>query len=201
MILSFRAKIVLGKNVGGHDEKSICNGYGCFGHFHSCGLFGFEIAPVSGTATDVSSDGKASATVERIPVGRRVVEVKANTGATMYAVADVKAGDDNIAVNWGTTAVGAVYYELCKSQEIKDIDASEFSSAIDVTKHACLIDAAKIAADYIIGSIKSSSNYVKSTVTVTAKVYGYEGKTVQIADPSSRLVKKVTRQVKSLIRF
>lgn len=151
-------------------------------------VFGFEIAPVSGTATDVSSDGKASATVDGIPVGRRVVEVKANTGATLYAVADVKAGENNVAVNWGTTAVGAVYYELCKSQEIKDIDASEFSSAIDVTKHACLIDAAKIAADYITGSLKSSSNYVKSTVTVTAKVYGYEGKTVQIADPSSEAV-------------
>lgn len=151
-------------------------------------VFGFEIAPVSGTATDVSSDGKASATVDGIPVGRRVVEVKANTGATLYAVADVKAGENNVAVNWGTTAVGAVYYELCKSQEIKDIDASEFSSAIDVTKHACLIDAAKIAADYITGSLKSSLNYVKSTVTVTAKVYGYEGKTVQIADPSSEAV-------------
>lgn len=149
-------------------------------------VYGYNVDAVTGTSSTLSS-GKGTATIEKIPVGRRVVEVVSNkTGATLYAVADITSGDNSVSVSWSTTAVGKVYYELLKSTEIKDIDSSAFSSAISSSVHPSLVDASSIAKDYLAGSLKSASNYVLSSGTVTATVYGYSGKTLQIADPSSK---------------
>lgn len=151
-------------------------------------VYGYNVDAVIGTSSALSS-GKGTATIKKIPVGRRVVEVVSNkTGATLYAVADIASGNNSVSVSWSTTAVGKVYYELLKSTEIKDIDSSAFSSAISTSVHPSLVDASSIAKDYLSGSLKAASNYVLSSGKVTATVYGYSGKTLQIADPSSKTV-------------
>ncbi len=151
-------------------------------------VYGYETDVVSGTVSEVAG-GKGSASIEKIPVGRRVIEVVSNkTGATLYAVKDIVAGNNTVSVDWSTTAVGKVYFELLQSQEIKDIDSSAFSSAIPDSVHPSLVDASSIAKDYLSGKLKSSSEYVLSSGSVVATVYGYSGKTLQIADPSSKVV-------------
>lgn len=151
-------------------------------------VYGYGTDVVSGTVASIAV-GKGSACIEKIPVGRRVIEIVSNkTGATLYAVKDIVAGNNTVSVDWNTTAVGKVYYELLKSQEIKDIDSSDFSSAIPDSVHPSLIDASSIAKDYLDGKLKSSSEYVLSSGSVVATVYGYSGKTLQIADPSSKIV-------------
>lgn len=153
-------------------------------------VYGYGKTTVTGTASALSATGSSTATIEKVTTGRRVVEVKSNkTGATLYAVADIKEGPNEVAIGWDTTAVGGVYYNLQKTVEIADIEESAFASAIDTTVHASLIETDSIAMDYKNGALKAASAYVKAAGTVTAKVFGYAGKTLKIADPASEAVK------------
>lgn len=69
-------------------------------------VYGYGTDVVSGTVASIAV-GKGSACIEKIPVGRRVIEVVSNkTGATLYAVKDIVAGNNTVSVDWNTTAVG-----------------------------------------------------------------------------------------------
>lgn len=150
-------------------------------------VYGSGMTPVSASGKVEISSGRASATVERIPVGtNRVVEVRSNVdGAVLYAVTNIAVGSNSTTVNWNTTALGAVYYNLIqKGTDVSSISASTLEAAIP-SVHASLVDAEKIAADY--PSLKAASNYKKATGTVTVTAADIAGYKVQITDPASEV--------------
>lgn len=149
--------------------------------------------------------GKAdSIVVENIPVSENVVVTvkgyydadgsKAVTGQVIRCVTDIATGENTAAVNWETSVKGYIFNALHEAgvNVKKSDDISALSSIIDAMQgngtKACMIEAAAIAADYKAGSLKSADKYVKSFGTVSAKVYGYAGKTLKIADPCSGAV-------------
>lgn len=150
-------------------------------------VYGSGMTPVSASGKVEIMSGRASATVERIPVGaNRVVEVRSNVdGAVLYAVTDIKSGTNSTTVNWNTTALGAVYYNLIqKGTDVSSISASILEAAIP-SVHGSLVDSEKIAADY--PSLKDSSNYRKATGTVSVTAADIAGYKVQITDPASEV--------------
>ena len=150
-------------------------------------VYGSGMTPVSASGKVEIMSGRASATVERIPVGaNRVVEVRSNVdGAVLYAVTDIKSGTNSTTVDWNTTALGAVYYNLIqKGTDVSSISASILEAAIP-SVHGSLVDSEKIADDY--PSLKASSNYRKATGTVYVTVADIAGYKVQITDPASEV--------------
>lgn len=150
-------------------------------------VYGSGMTPVSASGKVEIMSGRASATVERIPVGaNRVVEVRSNVdGAVLYAVTNIKSGTNSTTVNWDTTALGAVYYNLIqKGTDVSSISASILEAAIP-SVHGSLVDSEKIAADY--PSLKASSNYRKATGTVSVTAADIAGYKVQITDPASEV--------------
>lgn len=135
------------------------------------------------------SGGTGGASIDKIPVGKnRVVKVESNlSGAVLYAVTDISAGYNSCIVNWESSKIARVYWELLKVQnvDITNIAESAFSSAVPAGTHACLIDAAAIAKDYKNDSLKSASNYKLEAGKVTVKAYKYNGLSVQVTDPVS----------------
>lgn len=147
---------------------------------------GYGISDISGNVNLNAGEGSGSAAVSGIPVGRRVVTVTSNvTGAVLRKVVDVKAGSNQVTVNWASTAVGNVYYYLIKTKkvEIANIDESAFSSAIDTSVHASLVDAEAIAKDY--PSVKAAGNYVKACGTVKVTSGNASGYTLKVTDVAS----------------
>lgn len=150
-------------------------------------VYGSGMTPVSASGKVEIMSGRASATVERIPVGaNRVVEVRSNVdGAVLYAVTNIKSGTNSTTVNWDTTALGAVYYNLIqKGTDVSSISASILEAAIP-SVHGSLVDSEKIADDY--PSLKASSNYRKATGTVSVTAADIAGYKVQITDPASEV--------------
>lgn len=150
-------------------------------------VYGSGMTPVSASGKVEIMSGRASATVERIPVGaNRVVEVRSNVdGAVLYAVTDIKSGTNSTTVDWNTTALGAVYYNLIqKGTDVSSISASILEAAIP-SVHGSLVDSEKIADDY--PSLKASSNYRKATGTVSVTAADIAGYKVQITDPASEV--------------
>lgn len=148
-------------------------------------VYGSGMTPVSASGKVEIMSGRASATVERIPVGaNRVVEVRSNVdGAVLYAVTNIKSGTNSTTVDWNTTALGAVYYNLIqKGTDVSSISASILEAAIP-SVHGSLVDSKKIADDY--PSLKASSNYRKATGTVYVTAADIAGYKVQITDPAS----------------
>ncbi|MCI6545478.1 MAG: alpha-amylase family glycosyl hydrolase [Spirochaetia bacterium] len=150
-------------------------------------VYGSGMTPVSASGKVEIMSGRASATVERIPVGaNRVVEVRSNVdGSVLYAVTDIKSGTNSTTVDWNTTALGAVYYNLIqKGTDVSSISANILEAAIP-SVHGSLVDSKKIADDY--PSLKASSNYRKATGTVYVTAADIAGYKVQITDPASEV--------------
>ena len=150
-------------------------------------VYGSGMTPVSASGKVEIMSGRASATVERIPVGaNRVVEVRSNVdGAVLYAVTDIKSGTNSTTVDWNTTALGAVYYNLIqKGTDVSSISDNILKAAIP-SVHGSLVDSEKIADDY--PSLKASSNYRKATGTVYVTAADIAGYKVQITDPASEV--------------
>lgn len=157
----------------------------------SIAVSGYGISDITGTVTMGDEAGKGTATVNNVPVGRRVVTVTSNvTGAVMRAVVDVKSGSNSVTVNWASTAVGNVYYYLIKAKkiEIANIDESAFSSAIDTTVHPALINAKAIAEAYPDYTSSSASAFVSGYGTVSVTSSNASGYTLQITDVASEKV-------------
>lgn len=150
-------------------------------------------------------DGAGSFSIEKIPVGKnRIVTVQALDsskseifGVTMRALCDVKPGKtENVPVNWKTTALGNVFYELnnlgYKVSGISDSEKTVIQNVIKTDVHACLIDCAKIASDFIklkngeISSLQSAYSYVNPAATLSFSYSDFSYK-VQVCDPASKV--------------
>ena len=138
------------------------------------------------------SAGTGTFVFEEVPTGKnRIVTVKGNTnGAQLRAIVDVEAGKTNsVQVTWATTALGNVFYYLNKKgtdiREISDISAIETAIKSAGSVHAALVDAEKIAKDYP----NLSTGYVLDTGVVQIAAAGVNGYSVQVTDPSSKVLK------------
>lgn len=145
------------------------------------------------------SGGKGNIAISNIPVGKnRIVTVYAKDsssatiyGVTLRTVVDIKAGETaKVSVNWTTTALGNVFNELnTLGVDLQAVDLSKISNCIDSSKHALLIDAAKIASDYKSNSLKTAADYVMTPATAQVNFTQAEGTfTVQVCDPISKVM-------------
>lgn len=169
----------------------------------------FAKVEVSGTGISVPltadssvSSGKANVTVKDIPVGKnRIVTVYAFDAdnkklgtVVLRAVTDIKAGQNTVAVNKNSTALGNVFAALLSVgydiSKIDDAQKSEINSKIDSSKSWALIDSASIATDFSNNSLKSSENYILKIGTVS--IINNDGSTsLQIGDPVSAVAENL----------
>ncbi len=152
-------------------------------------VYGSDMTPVSAEGKVAIVEGKANATVNKIPVGKnRVIEVCSNLeSVTLYKVTDIVSGENKVDINWDSTAEGAVFYNLMQKGEkiaaYGDSEKAVINSAIpDV--HGSLVDAEKIAADY--PDLGAASSYKKATGTVTVAHSDLNGYKVQVTDAASK---------------
>ena len=144
------------------------------------------VGPVEATVN--STTGAASGTVEKIPVGKnRVIEVTSNiTGATLYCLVDeIKLGDNGaISVNWDSTALGSVYYNLMLDgtdvSSYGTTEKSAITAMIPTNVHASLVNVEQIASDY--KNSTSSTSYILDYGTVKISATGCSGYSYQITD-------------------
>lgn len=149
---------------------------------------GYGMEDVTGTVLLESGKTAGNITVEKVPVGKnRVISIGSGKAVIRELIPEVNAGINTIPnVTWDTTVLGSIYYYLIKAGiDVSSIDSSVFTSAIPTDVHACFVNAMQIAVDYVSGKLKSASSYKIEAGTVTATVYGYSGKTIQIGDPAS----------------
>ena len=148
---------------------------------------------------EFSGNGKGSVTINEIPVGKnRVVVVEAAeninniinkmAGIEISAVTDIKAGNNNVTVNWKSTAEGNVYRKLLSSSEVnfENISRNDVQALINENVHSSLIDSDSIAADIINNSKKSADSYVKTAGSVKFTSGSSENNVIfQVCDPAS----------------
>ncbi|MBQ1628282.1 MAG: starch-binding protein [Treponema sp.] len=152
---------------------------------------GYGMDDVQGTDVNLSN-GSGTAKISGIKVGtNRVVTVKSNVdGAVIRGVCNVASGDNNeCEVNWNTTAVANVYYNLIKSgDDVSSIESSAFSTKIP-SVHASLFDAENFAnafksAGYNASSL-SADDYILNFGNIVVKYSNTNGYTVQVTDIAS----------------
>ena len=160
------------------------------------------------TTTEIKEGTMTGVTIDKIPVGKnRVVTVHAATkdseltdaelmsGVVMRAVTDINAGTNSVSVNWSTTALGNIFYELLElDYDISEITAEQKSSlvnAIPKSVHATLVNAKSIAEDFKNEDLEDSSAYALTggTVKFDVDVTDYNDYIVQVTDPASKNIK------------
>lgn len=174
-------------------------------------IYGFDSAGEKFTKeTDVLSVSSGSGTlpvINGIPVSKNaVVEVQAYgdsaagskiDGITLYAVCDIKAGENTpVNVTWETSKKGKVYAALLEKGEnlskFTDKQLSSINNAIPFDKNASLIDAAAIAADFKSGALKEKSSYEMKAGSVKITANGCSGCAIQVSDPNSKISSAVS---------
>ena len=143
--------------------------------------------------------GVGTFTIENIPVGKnRIVTVQAFSsltekidGVTLRAVTDIVSGENSVVVNWSTTALGNVFYNLLNSgydiSSVTQDQISQIQSAIPIDIHPSLVNAAKIAEDFKTSSLSAANGYKTEPATLRF-IYNNLSESeyyVQVTDPSS----------------
>ena len=145
--------------------------------------------------------GVGTFTIENIPVGKnRIVTVQAFSsltekidGVTLRAVTDIVSGDNSVVVNWSTTALGNVFYNLLNSgydiSSVTQDQISQIQSAIPTDIHPSLVNAAKIADDFKNSSLSAADGYKTEPATLKFiyNVPDNQNYYVQVTDPASKV--------------
>lgn len=174
-------------------------------------IYGFDSAGEKFTKeTDVLSVSSGSGTlpvINGIPVSKNaVVEVQAYgdsaagskiDGITLYAVCDIKAGENTpVNVTWETSKKGKVYAALLEKGEnlskFTDKQLSSIYNAIPSDTHASLIDAEAIAADFKAEALKEKTSYEMKAGSVKITANGCSGCAIQVSDPNSKISSAVS---------
>ena len=167
-------------------------------------IYGFDSAGKKFTketdVVSVSSGSGALPVINGIPVSKNaVVEVQAYgdsaagskiDGITLYAVCDIKAGENTpVNVTWETSKKGKVYAAIIESgtKNLTDEKIASINNAIPFDKNASLIDAAAIAADFKAGALKEKTSYEMKTGSVKITANGCSGCAIQVSDPNSKI--------------
>lgn len=163
-------------------------------------------------SVDFSGNGKGSVTINEIPVGKNrviVVEAAENinniinkmAGIEISAVTDIKAGNNNVTVNWKSTAEGNVYRKLLSSSTVnfENISRDDVQALINENVHSSLIDSDSIAADIINNSKKSADSYVKTAGSVKFTSDSSENNVIfQVCDPASKKLNSISSGVNKI---
>lgn len=172
-------------------------------------IYGFDSAGKKFTKeTDVVGVSSGSGTlpvINGIPVSKNaVVEVQAYgdsaagskiDGITLYAVCDIKAGENTpVNVTWETSKKGKVYAAIIESgtKNLTDEQIASINNAIPFDKNASLIDAAAIAADFNKGALKEKTSYEMKAGSVKITANGCSGCAIQVSDPNSKISSAVS---------
>lgn len=172
-------------------------------------IYGFDSAGEKFTketdAVGVSSGSGTLPVINGIPVSRNaVVEVQAYgdsaagskiDGITLYAVCDIKAGENTpVNVTWETSKKGKVYAAIIESgtKNLTDEQIASINNAIPFDKNASLIDAAAIATDFKAGALKEKTSYEMKAGSVKITANGCSGCTIQVSDPNSKISSAVS---------
>lgn len=161
---------------------------------------------------DFSGNGTGLVTINEIPVGKNrviVVEAAENinniinkmAGIEISAVTDIKAGNNNVTVNWKSTAEGNVYRKLLSSSKVnfENISRDDVQALINENVHSSLIDSDLIAADIINNSKKSADSYVKTAGSVKFTSGSSENNVIfQVCDPASEKLKSISSGVNKI---
>lgn len=167
-------------------------------------IYGFDSAGKKFTKeTDVVGVSSGSGTlpvINGIPVSKNaVVEVQAYgdsaagskiDGITLYAVCDIKAGENTpVNVTWETSKKGKVYAAIIESgtKNLTDEQIAPINNAIPFDKNASLIDAAAIATDFKAGALKEKTSYEMKAGSVKITANGCSGCAIQVSDPNSKI--------------
>lgn len=166
-------------------------------------IYGFDSAGEKFTketdAVGVSSGSGTLPVINGIPVSRNaVVEVQAYgdsaagskiDGITLYAVCDIKAGENTpVNVTWETSKKGKVYAAIIESgtKNLTDEKIVSINNAIPFDKNASLIDADAIATDFNAGALKEKTSYEMKAGSVKITANGCSGCAIQVSDPNSK---------------
>ena len=163
-------------------------------------------------SVDFSGNGIGSVTINEIPVGKNrviVVEAAENinniinkmAGIEISAVTDIKAGNNNVTVNWKSTAEGNVYRKLLSSSKVnfENISRDDVQALINENVHSSLIDSDSIADDIINNSKKSADSYVKTAGSVKFTSGSSENNVIfQVCDPASEKLKSISSGVNKI---
>lgn len=174
-------------------------------------IYGFDSAGEKfKKETDVLSVSSGSGTlpvINGIPVSKNaVVEVQAYgdsaagskiDGITLYAVCDIKAGENTpVNVTWETSKKGKVYAAIIKSgkntENLTDEQIASINNAIPFDKNAILIDADAIAVDFNAGALKEKTFYEMKAGSVKITANGCSGCAIQVSDPNSKISSAVS---------
>lgn len=174
-------------------------------------IYGFDSAGKKFTketdAVGVSSGSGTLPVINGVPVSKNaVVEVQAYgdsaagskiDGITLYAVCDIKAGENTpVNVTWETSKKGKVYAALIKSgkntENLTDEQIASINNAIPFDKNAILIDAAAIVKDFKAGALKEKTSYEMKAGSVKITTNGCSGCTIQVSDPNSKISSAVS---------
>lgn len=171
----------------------------------------FASCVISGTGINVSEapsksglaveGGVGTLSIENIPIGKnRIVTVQAYAsstekidGVTLRAVTDIVSGDNSVVVNWSTTALGNVFYNLLNSgydiSSVTQDQISQIQNAIPTDIHPSLVNAAKIAEDFKNSSLSAASGYKTEPATLKFiyNVPDNQNYYVQVTDPASKV--------------
>lgn len=161
---------------------------------------------------DFSGNGKGSVTINEIPVGKNrviVVEAAENinniinkmAGIEISAVTDIKAGNNDVTVNWKSTAEGNVYRKLLSSSKVnfENISRDDVQALINENVHSSLINSDLIAADIINNSKKSADSYVKTAGSVKFTSGSSENNVIfQVCDPASEKLDSIRSGVNKI---
>lgn len=163
-------------------------------------------------SVDFSGNGKGSVTINEIPIGKNrviVVEAAENinniinkmAGIEISAVTDIKAGNNNVTVNWKSTAEGNVYRKLLSSSTVnfENISRDDVQALINENVHSSLIDSDSIAADIINNSKQSADSYVKTAGSVKFTSDSSENNVIfQVCDPASAKLNSISSGVNKI---
>ena len=163
-------------------------------------------------SVDFSGNGIGSVTINEIPVGKNrivVVEAAENfnniinkmAGIEISAVTDIKAGNNNVTVNWKSTAEGNVYRKLLSSSKVnfENISRDDVQALINENVHSSLIDSDSIADDIINNSKKSADSYVKTAGSVKFTSGSSENNVIfQVCDPASEKLNSISSGVNKI---
>lgn len=172
-------------------------------------IYGFDSAGKKFTketdAVGVSSGSGTLPVINGIPVSKNaVVEVQAYgdsaagskiDGITLYAVCDIKAGENTpVNVTWETSRKGKVYAAIIESgtKNLTDEQIASINNAIPFDKNASLIDAAAIATDFKAGALKEKTFYEMKAESVKITANGCSGCAIQVSDPNSKISSAVS---------
>lgn len=172
-------------------------------------IYGFDSAGKKFTketdAVGVSSGSGTLPVINGIPVSKNaVVEVQAYgdsaagskiDGITLYAVCDIKAGENTpVNVTWETSRKGKVYAAIIESgtKNLTDEQIASINNAIPFDKNASLIDAAAIATDFKAGALKEKTFYEMKAGSVKITANGCSGCAIQVSDPNSKISSAVS---------